>query len=722
MEFTLYEDGIATDVRRRKFGFRSVEIAPMDGKKGPFILLNGKPLKILGVNRHEFHPEYGHAVPRAVTEADIKLLKANNITSVRTSHYPNSRHFYELCDEYGILVMSECNLETHGLAKRIPRNDKVWLKHCLYRMENMVDSLKNHASIIFWSLGNESGNGSVFKKMREAALKIDATRPIHYEPDNTMKVSDVLSEMYAPLAKMPKIGQNKPIIHSRALWNLMLGHVFFGRKYKDKPFIQCEFAHAMGNSLGNFADYMAEFEKYDRLAGGYIWDFADQAILRLDSRGKKEYCCGGDFFDRPNDGVFAFNGIVRADRTPNPALYEVKTQYARIGAQLLGQILLIENKHMFLNLSGFEVLLSKYGDGEPVSKYRLRLPEIRPGDKAGLTLPSALLTAGSSGETTLTADFVTAADSAYAPAGHVALSKQFILRQSAFAVKEAPAAVPEVTEKDGLITVAGPSFSLTLNRADGGISSYKKNGTELLSSAITPNFWRAPIDNDTLPQVPFVAKLLKLRRFKNAMLKLRPKKIKVTEESSAAVIEISWSMPGLISLKTRYSVFGGGDVRIEMRVRSFFNLIRYGFKAALSSGIDGVKFYGRGPHENYTDRKTSANIGLYTGKAESFIHDYLHCQENGNHTDIRYLEIGGREGIRVRASGGKPFEASVHPYSVEMLENAGRANRLGRLPYLHVYIDGGQRGVGGDVPAMALLKKPYKLKRWKEHSFEIYLD
>jgi beta-galactosidase len=277
VELRLTSGERVVDIRRCKFGFREVKIEPMKEGRGPFILLNGKPVKFTGVNRHEFHPEYGHAVPKDIIREDILLCLKNNITAIRTAHYPNIPAFYEMCDELGVLVMCECNLETHGLAFWLPKSNKNWTKQVVYRAKNMVNSFKNHASIVSWSLGNEAGFGKSFAAMREAILALDKTRFIHYHPDTSGKVSDVVSDMYLRLETMPKIGQNKPFTHTRAIWN-PLGTRYTPEVYRDLPFIQCEYAHAMGNSLGNFADYAAEFKKYDRLAGGFIWDFADQAL------------------------------------------------------------------------------------------------------------------------------------------------------------------------------------------------------------------------------------------------------------------------------------------------------------------------------------------------------------------------------------------------------------------------------------------------------------
>ena len=370
VEVTLTLDGETVDVRRCKFGFREIRIVPYSDGRGPFILLNGKPLKIRGVNRHEFHPDYGHAVPKELIEADIKLCKANNITAIRNSHYPNQDVFYELCDKYGVLVMAETNLESHGLAMFLPKGKKCWKDSCVYRARNMVGRLRNHACIISWSLGNEAGFGKNFRIMKEKILEMDGTRFIHYEPDTTGKVGDVLSEMYSHVEKMPVIGENKPMRHCYALW-APVGSKYTPEMYRDLPFIECEYAHCMGNALGNFSDYWDAFRKYDRLAGGFIWDFADQSIRRKTKDGKDKWCYGGDFGDTPNAGRFAFNGIVRADRSPNPALYEVKYQHRMVDFEYSDGVMTVKNNYMFTPLDGFRCSVEYECEGEKLGEERL---------------------------------------------------------------------------------------------------------------------------------------------------------------------------------------------------------------------------------------------------------------------------------------------------------------------------------------------------------------
>ncbi len=515
-EVTLSVDGETTDIRRCKFGFREIRITAYADGKGPFILLNGKPLKIRGVNRHEFHPYHGHAVPRELIEADIKLCKQNNITAIRNSHYPNQDVFYELCDKYGVLVMAETNLESHGLAMFIPKGLKSWRDQCVYRARNMVGRLRNHPCIISWSLGNEAGYGKNFRIMKEKILEMDKTRFIHYEPDASAKTSDVLSEMYSKVEKMPVIGKNKPMRHCIALWSPS-GTKYTPEMYRDLPFIECEYAHCMGNSLGNFSDYWDEFRKYDRLAGGFIWDFADQSIHRKTKDGKDKWCYGGDFGDTPNAGRFAFNGIVRADRSPNPALYEVKYQHRMVDFKLKEKTLKAVNNFMFTPLDGFDCTVQYECEGKVLGEEKVAVS----GESGSVTsYPLTFPAFPEKGEVVCNVRLMLGKDELYAPKGHVISYEQFILREYDFALPEARGGASfKSAGGKTVVTAGGTVYTVEY----GAIVPIKKNGEERLTSPVMPNFFRATIDNDALPQVPrFVADIfMGTSRYKNAVKTLK---------------------------------------------------------------------------------------------------------------------------------------------------------------------------------------------------------
>ena len=715
VEVTLTLDGETVDVRRCKFGFREIRIVPYSDGRGPFILLNGKPLKIRGVNRHEFHPDYGHAVPKELIEADIKLCKANNITAIRNSHYPNQDVFYELCDKYGVLVMAETNLESHGLAMFLPKGKKCWKDSCVYRARNMVGRLRNHACIISWSLGNEAGFGKNFRIMKEKILEMDDTRFIHYEPDPTGKVGDVLSEMYSHVEKMPVIGENKPMRHCYALW-APVGSKYTPEMYRDLPFIECEYAHCMGNALGNFSDYWDAFRKYDRLAGGFIWDFADQSIRRKTKDGKDKWCYGGDFGDTPNAGRFAFNGIVRADRSPNPALYEVKYQHRMVDFEYSDGVMTVKNNYMFTPLDGFRCSVEYECEGEKLGEEQIAVSgKAGSVSKYNLNVPAF----PEKGEVVCNVKLMLGKDELYAPAGHVVSYEQFILREYDFAPVEGKGGAT-VKSEGGRLVVTAADTVYTIER--GEITSVKKNGKERLTSPVKPDFFRATIDNDALPQVPSIIAdiFMGTSRYRNAIRTLKARKVNSEVRGDKVYVHIKWKMRTLKSLETTYIFDGEGGLDMSMAVTPRKSMERYGFTFRLGKGVDGVKFYGKGPHENYCDRATAAKLGLYEGKAEDFIHDYLYPQENGDHTGVRYAEIGGGNGVKIQ-SVNAPFEMTVHPYTTMELHNAQHSCELGRDDRLTVNIDGKQRGVGGDTPAMACTKPHYDILPGQTHTLRVKL-
>ena len=715
---TLLSKTKVLDIREHKFGFREVKIEKYnhETKRGPFILLNGVPLKICGVNRHDFHPDYGHAVPEEITRADLELLKRSNITNVRTSHYPNTRRFYELCDEIGILVMSENNLETHGLAIKIPGSDPKWSKQCCYRMSNMVNSYKNHSCILFWSLGNESGVGKTFADMKETALAIDNTRPIHYEPDSYLEISDIMSEMYTVQNEMKDIGENKPHTHSRALWNLQMGYHLKPEHYIDKPFIQCEYSHAMGNSMGNFADYWEDFKKYDRLSGGYIWDFADQAIRTTTDDGKDKWNYGGDFGDKPNDGNFAFNGVFRGDRSPNPHYFEVVKCYQQVDFTLSENTLKILNRFMFTSLNAFKLKAVFSNQSGVITEAEFDLPDTSYLKTAEIQLP---FNTDVTEESTIDVYLSLKDAKMMLPAGHLMAREQFVLGEYAF--KSAKPDDGEVNLSETAIdyVVNGDNFTVRVSKMSGDLYSYKIGDKEFIKSGIKPCFGRANTDNERMAQVPvdFVKDLLGLNAFRKMTAKMKPASVKAATYNGCIKISVMWRVALLDNVKTEFIITPAGKIITNLTCRNItpYDLPRYGISFELTDGVDGIKYYGKGPHENYCDRKTGAYLGVYDfDSCEDFIHDYLYPQENANRCDVRWLEIGNKDMFMRVDALNKAFEASAHPYTMEELHNADHSCYLDRRNSITVHIDGGQYGVGGDIPAIAALKPQYKLPKFKE--------
>ena len=709
----LYQGDEIVDCRIIKFGFRKIEIYPKSEFGGPFILLNGVPLKIRGVNRHEFHPDYGHAVPLSLTEQDLIKLKQNNIADVRTCHYPNSRGFYELCDKLGILVMCENNLETHGLGQLIPRSNPKWSKHCVYRMTNMVNSFKNHPSVIFWSFGNESNDGQSFVDMKVAAMEIDKTRPFHYEGDGRLKVSDVHSEMYTLVPNVKKIAEEKTITHGVATYR-PLGCKLSKKVYMDKPFVLCEYAHCMGNSLGNFKEYWDLIKANDRLAGGYIWDFADQSIKTVEN-GVTKWNYGGDFGDKPNSGEFAFNGILRADRVPNPAFYEVVKQYQRVDFSLEGNTLTLKNNFMFTNINKFGLLVTKQVDGYPTRQLYFDIPSCEPASTCSIELPDLL----EQGETSLDVELAVLKDEGVYKQGDIIAKEQFILNEQIKEVEFSSAQAPSVTSDGQFIRIGGEGFTYKINKKTGGIDSIIM-GKELLNSPIMPNFARAITDNDEFKTVPFkwVRAFLGAYSFMRANKRLKAVSVKATTEGEFAVVKIRWWMPLSCGIESVYKIDSLGEMETSLKITPLFRpLPRFGFTVELNKVNDVVKFYAKGPHENYSDRCSGAYLSVYEGKVEDFYHDYLYPQENGNHTGCRWLEVGDNMGVKVEAIN-KPFEFSVHPYTMQALQDAKHLHELQKTENFTVNIDGRQAGVSGDTPAFRTTMKKYLLRPFKKQEFK----
>lgn len=699
---TLVQDGAVLDARGLQVGFREVRA---DGDR---LLLNGRPIELRGVNRHEFHPSCGHAVTPELNEADVRLLKQNNLNALRTSHYPGSRALYDLCDRYGVLVMSECNLESHGLAKVLPRSDPGWTAHCLDRMEKMVTLLKNHPCILFWSLGNESYMGDCFVQMRRRTLELDDTRLIHYEPDTSFKAADVYSQMYATVAHVERIGKGQPVFLSRCSYT-SLGRRAGAGTYGHRPYLLCEYAHCMGNSLGNFADYWNVFRSHERLAGGFIWDFADQALYR-DGR----WCYGGDFGDQPNDGPFAFNGILRADRSPNPALYEVRQVLAPFELTLSEEGAAVKSLLRFACARTLTLRWSLCEDGAAFESGELPVPPLEPGETARLQIDYGGREA--CGAVDLVCVLADAAASPFAPAGRTLCGASLRLQQRR-AIQ--PAGWVPVQKKKRELVLSNGRCTARVLRRDGTLASFTVDGAELLSSPLRPQIARAVTDNDRYLGLPGP-----LRRLLDPGFWLRADRGMRPEASSltGSGILFSYRARGMKHLSLSYRMTQDGQLAIQLvAVSRRGGLPRAGVTFAAAPGLRTVRYFGLGPHENYIDRRAAALPGEYTFPAGEFGHDYLHPQENGNRTGVERFRLSGAGHALEAVTLGAPFEASAHPYTLQQLEAAQHADELDRSGPVTVNLDAAQRGVGGDMPAIALTKPPYCLHKKETYTLEILL-
>ncbi len=676
---TLHDgDGGLVEAESCRVGFRRIEVA------GGQVLINGQPVLFYGVNRHEHDPDHGRAIPVTRMIQDIKLLKQNNINAVRTSHYPNNPIWYDLCDEYGLYVIDEANLESHGLGGYLA-NDPQWHGAFVQRAIGMVERDKNHPSVIFWSLGNESGCGPNHAAMAGWIKDYDPTRLIHYEgaegkPKDYAYV-DVISRMYPKIHQLVELGL---------------------RQDDDRPVVMCEYAHAMGNSVGNLKEYWDAIRAHERLIGGFIWDWADQGLRKMSPDGKEYWAYGGDFGDQPNDGNFCCNGLVGPDRKPNPSLHEVKKVYQQIQVRpvdLAEGKVLVRNDYYFQDLSFVNALWELTEDGKVVQSGYLGQLNLGPQSEQELRAPFEKPAVEAGREYHLKFTFALAEDTSWAPKRHVVAWEQF----------ELPLDVPAATAAsvDGMapltyvrsekaVTVKGADFLLTVGVADGAIQSFTYKDKELIASPLVPNFWRVPIDNDRGNGMP-----ARHGVWKDAGANRTVTSVKV-EQPAPGKVEIgviAMLGAGQSACGFTYTVFGNGELAVQAVVEVVGQLPempRFGMTMEVPGDFDKVSWLGRGPHENYWDRKTGAAIGRYSASVEQLIHEYVRPQENGNRCDVRWFTLTNGDGAGLLVAGMPTVDFSAWPYTAKALEKATHIHELPRSGNVTVNIDYRQMGVGGD--------------------------
>ncbi len=653
--------GKAIESVSTRFGFREIEI-----RDGQF-LINGVPVLLHGTNRHEHDPDHGKTVSEERMVQDIKLMKQNNFNAVRTSHYPDDPRWYELCDEYGLYLIDEANLETHELGfgrVNFPGNRQEWFAPCVARMVDMVQRDKNHPSVIMWSLGNEAGGGETFTQMRKAALKIDDTRPIHYQNDN--RYADVLGVFYPTPEGLEQLAQSER---------------------EKRPIVLTEYAHMMGNSGGNFAEYWEVMERYPRFAGAFIWDWVDQGLRRHTGREEEFWAYGGDFGDYPNDTNFCINGLVSADRVPNPHLVEVKKvqQFVKFAAEdaAAGKIR-ITNKYEFQDLSGFELRWRLEGDGKPLEEGTLPAPDLQPGKSATVTLPIQLPDGGESRELFLTVELALKNKTSWAPAGFVVAWEQFAVPCKAKdSAVETPSELVHVDRSDNRISLRAGANAYVFDTRSGELRQIIAAGERLLAAPLRPNFWRALIDNEVRGGMDADAYL-----WKTAAPNRRLESIDVEEHGPGeAVVTARQRLPVWnASYVNTYTLRGDGVLEVSATLDSdqeLPELVRFGMQLGLPRTMDRVEWFGRGPHESYWDRKTAAAVGLYRNTVSGLHHAYARPQENGNRTDVRWVSFTDANGNGLKATGEPLLDFSAWHYTQEQLEQAKHDYELrpARLDY-----------------------------------------
>jgi beta-galactosidase len=703
--------GKIVEVYRQRVGFRRVEI------KGGQLLVNGQPIYIKGVNRHEHDPVTGQHVTTKGMVQDILLMKQNNINTVRTSHYPNVPEWYELCDEYGLYVIDEANVESHGMdyGKESLAKAPSWELAHMTRTIAVVERDKNHASVIIWSLGNEAGNGVNFEKTYAWVKQRDPSRPVQYEQAGQGANTDIYCPMYARIGQM----------------------VEYAKKNPSKPLIQCEYAHAMGNSVGNLQDYWDAIEAYPALQGACIWDWVNQSISRptpkLDkpSYWKKSWywAFGGDFGDRPTDQNFCCNGVICADRTPQPTLFEVKKVYQNIKVHpvdLAAGRVRIQNKYFFTSLIEFEATWELAEEGRILRKGRIGRLDVAPRAEKEITLPGWKSEPLAGRDVLVKVSFSVADKKSWAEEGHVVAWDQLPLNRELplpAAIKNAGSSKLAVSESPEALTVSGRDFAVRIGRTSGVIEGYRLDGKELIASPLVPNFWRAPTDNDRGNNMAKWAGV-----WKGAGPGRTVTQLQVDAQNPAAVrVTANMKFPaGESTGACTYTIHPSGVIDIHSSIDAKGDKLpvipRIGLMMEMPGSFDRVEWHGRGPHENYWDRNTGAAIGRYRARVDELPFDYVEPGENGHRTDIRWATFANSKGTGFRVRGFPLFEMNAWPYRQGDLEGPAHPYEMPARDTVTVCLDYRQMGVGGDDSWGARTHPEYSLPANRKYEYQLRLE
>jgi beta-galactosidase len=685
------------DVRACKVGFRSVAIR--DGK----LLFNGKTIKFKGVNRHETSPENGRTVTREDMLKDILLFKQNNINTVRTSHYPNHYYWYQLCDRYGIYVVAEANVESHGMGyeKESLSHAPSWEKAHVERNVNLVENYKNHPAIFMWSLGNEAGPGKNFKAALDAVHAADRTRPVHYEGNS--EIADVDSRMYPTVDWLYERGKNTK-----------------------KPFFMCEYAHAMGNALGNFKEYWEAYYSSDSLSGGCIWDWIDQAVWKDTDRtgpdGKRVrfLAYGGDFDDKPNDGNFVCNGVIGPDRKVTPKLVEVKRVHQNLvvtSENAASGRAEVWNRFGFTDAGAFEARWSLACDGREVDGGSLGALEIPPFARKAIHLPVPAVKPVPGAEYFYRVSFHLKEKTPWADKGHEIAASQLPFITAAPAAVAPAAPKPQrlrVKETDAAVTLSGKRFEAVFSRASGTLARLEYDGQAVLADEAGVvrgprlNAFRAFVDNDNQ-----WGKWLRSDFFESGLSQMsyhaRPLKVEKLDENTArvtATVEADGFKSARFTHVAEYQVSGDGTITVRNRITSAGKqppaLPRMGVRMQLDGALENFAYYGRGPWENYVDRQTGSDIGYYESTVTEQYVPYVRPQENGNKCDVRWAAFTDRSGRGIHFTFLTPLFVTATHFTSEDLEFARHRNGQERSvnfpePRREVCLalDVGQTGLGG---------------------------
>lgn len=685
------------EVIQQKVGFRAFEMI------NNIMHINGKRIIFKGVNRHEFSCYTGRCVSKEEMLWDVKTMKRNNINAVRTSHYPNQSYFYELCDEYGLYVIDETNLESHGTWQKmgkidskcvVPDSKKEWRECVLDRAKSMLERDKNHPSIIIWSCGNEAFGGENIYLMSEYFRNTDSSRLVHYEgvfnDRRYNNSSDMESRMYAKVKDIEEYLNNNP----------------------EKPFMLCEYTHAMGNSNGAMYKYIELEEKYPMYQGGFIWDFIDQGLMTKDIYGKDYLAFGGDFGDRPTDYNFCMNGIIYADRKESPKMQEVKFNYQNIKIDVNFNSVKIKNNNLFINLDQYDIIWEYLREGNVIEYGKLNI-YLEAGNEIEIKLP--ISKKSNSGNYTVDVKAVLKNDTLWAQKGYeVAFGQDYyeILDNN----EEYDGKII-VNDCDVNLGVRGRNFEVIYSKNYGGLISYKFNGREYINEIPKPNFWHAPTDNDRGNSMAF-----RCATWKIASLYAKAIDIKISYDEYKASITYTYALPTTPESKCNvtYTTLGDGSVKVKMDykgVEGLPNMLDFGMMVKIPCVYDNLTWFGRGIEENYSDRNKGARLGVHKNKVIDNLSKYVIPQECGNKTDLKWAKVTDNTGNGLMIAGNN-FEFSALPYTPHELENAYHHYELPPVYHTVIRVSLKNIGVGGDDSWGAMPHDEYLIPSNKDMSLE----
>ncbi len=718
------KNGNVTEAKSCKIGFRSIEFSKENGK----MLINGKETYVYGVNRHDHHPTRGKAVTREDIKQDITTIKKFNFNFIRTSHYPNDPYFYELCDQYGIMVMDEANQETHGIGGKLS-NDPLWTNAYMERMIRMVERDKNHPSVVMWSLGNEGGKGPNHAAMSGWVHDFDITRPVHYEPaQGNAKLDGYIDPLdprypktidHAYRFENPQDDSYVDMV-SRFYPGVFTPKFLVDQKKDTRPIIFVEYSHAMGNSVGNLKELWDEFRSLPRVIGGCIWEFKDQGIVKFDSRsGQNYFAHGGDFGEKYHDGNFNTKGIVDSYGKPKGSIFENKWVYQPAISTLNGNQLEIKNRQAVKSLEGYIPVLKVLENGNVIKTQILKPFKIEAGQSTTLDISSYLPKMKADAEYILNIEFQLSKDELWASKGYAVAEDQFVLKKKETSIdfRNEKDAAYKTTETDFDFQVKGKSFEVKISKENGALTSYIFKGEEQVFAPLLPNFVRPLTDNDK--------RGWKSQKLLKQWYKAKPKVLSTTMGIGidGTVITSEYEIiKDSAKVQVAYKINENGVIKVDYSLKAsdkLPNIPKIGMQMGVKRSFDQISWYGKGELENYSDRSFGSFVGKYSLPINDFIEHYPKPQENGNRCDVRWMALSTPQknsGFLV-VNDTKVLSMSAWPYTQENLSASGHTYDLKDLGFLTVNIDLIQMGVGGN-DSWTIVAQPLEQYQIKSGNYE----